>query len=82
MKIDSVSNSNLNIVMNPRIMAAQEPPINIDKQASSPLEELEDIVANKIKNEVLPSFQLGETPSTNPLKVLQTKQVSSVSPEH
>jgi len=46
LRIDSVSASNLNVVMNPRIMASQEPPINIDKQASSPLEDLDDLVSN------------------------------------
>lgn len=51
--------------MNPRIMAAQEPPINIDKQASSPLEEFEDLVtANKNKNDVLPRLHIAITHST------------------
>ena len=63
----------MNIVMNPRIMAAQEPPINIDKQASSPLEELEDIVPNKIKNDPMPILEIGETPSTYPSKAPITK---------
>lgn len=52
-------------MMNPRIMGAQEPPINIDKQASSPLEEFEDLVTtNKTKNDGVTRLQIVDTHTT------------------
>jgi hypothetical protein len=52
--------------MNPRILCANEPQINIEKQASSPIEDLDDVLPSQkiLINDHLKIIKSSETPIT------------------